>query len=383
MIKKGTLYWITGLSGAGKTTIGIQLYYRLKDAGSNIVILDGDVIKKIVGKTVGYSKRDRLDRAYQYCHLCELLTNQGIDVVMCTIAMFSEVREWNRNNISRYIEIYLDVDREVLEKRNKKGLYAGNMMDVPGRSLEVEFPEQPDIVIKNNGDISVSRCVDMILDVNAKENCISIDDSAYWNNYYKKNGSYKPNPSLFADFVYQQYIKNCPGSVLELGCGDGRDLLFFASTPGVKVVGIDSSDEAVRNINKLNLSNVYVACDDFVNSKTIFQGDYDYIYSRFTLHSISQRDQNRLIKNAYDGLKDGGLLLIEARSVNDEIFGKGKKIGEDTYLYENHIRRFINKEELKRNLEEEGFVLEILDENDSFAPYGNSRPMVIRAVARK
>lgn len=57
-MEKGILYWITGLSGAGKTTIGNTLYYELKKKNNNLVILDGDILKNLVGDSLGYSKED-------------------------------------------------------------------------------------------------------------------------------------------------------------------------------------------------------------------------------------------------------------------------------------------------------------------------------------
>ena len=101
---KGTLYWITGLSGAGKTTIGNALYYELKKKQDNLIILDGDILKKLVGNSLGYSQSDRKKRAYYYSNLCKTLTDQGISVVICTIAMYDEVRDWNRANIEKYVD---------------------------------------------------------------------------------------------------------------------------------------------------------------------------------------------------------------------------------------------------------------------------------------
>ena len=71
-MEKGTLYWITGLSGSGKTTIGTALYYRLKNEQDNLVILDGDILKKLVGDSLGYSKEDRKKRAYYYLSLIHI-----------------------------------------------------------------------------------------------------------------------------------------------------------------------------------------------------------------------------------------------------------------------------------------------------------------------
>jgi len=59
MHRKGTVYWITGLSGAGKTTIGNRLYYELRQENDNVVLLDGDILKDIVGEELGYSEDDR------------------------------------------------------------------------------------------------------------------------------------------------------------------------------------------------------------------------------------------------------------------------------------------------------------------------------------
>lgn len=82
--------------GSGKTTIGNALYYKMKKTTS-VVLLDGDVLKTIVGgENPGYTKADRMARAKRYSLLCKTLSDQGINVIICTIAMFDEIREWNR-----------------------------------------------------------------------------------------------------------------------------------------------------------------------------------------------------------------------------------------------------------------------------------------------
>lgn len=157
----GRVFWITGLSGAGKTTIGYLLYTKLKLRKNPIVFLDGDELRKIFGNDLGYSKEDRLKSAFRNSRLCKLLSDQEIDVICCTISMFDAIREWNRENIKNYFEIYLDVSLETLKDR--KNIYVENNNDIVGINILAEIPKNPDIVLDNNGGFSPIEQVKKIL----------------------------------------------------------------------------------------------------------------------------------------------------------------------------------------------------------------------------
>ena len=131
-MENGTVYWITGLSGAGKTTIGKLFFRKLKSKKESSIFLDGDELRNVFGNDLGYSREERMQCAMRYSKLCRLLSGQGQDVVICTISMFDYIREWNRANIANYKEIYIKVPMEVLEQRNQKGLYSGSGNDVVG-----------------------------------------------------------------------------------------------------------------------------------------------------------------------------------------------------------------------------------------------------------
>ncbi len=149
-MNSGKVYWITGLSGAGKTTIGKVFFQKLREQRDNVLFLDGDTLREVFGNDLGYGREDRLRCAMRYSRLCRLLSEQGQDVVICTISMFREVREWNRRYIEGYREIYIEVPMEILQSRNQKNLYRdGN--DVVGVDLKLELPENPDLVVKNDG----------------------------------------------------------------------------------------------------------------------------------------------------------------------------------------------------------------------------------------
>ncbi len=152
------VYWITGLSGAGKTTIGRLFYERLKRESPGTVFLDGDTLREVFGDGLGYTEPDRRKCAMRYARLCRMLQRQGLNVICCTISMFHEVRGWNRENIENYREIYVKASMETLMKRDQKGLYSGKTKekekDVAGVHFPFEEPKSPDLVLENDGRCS-------------------------------------------------------------------------------------------------------------------------------------------------------------------------------------------------------------------------------------
>lgn len=165
----GTVYWITGLSGAGKTTIGKLLYEKVKEKYPGTVFLDGDTLRKVFGDDLGYTKEERRKCAMRYSRLCAMLQEQGLNVICCTISMFDSVRDWNRENIPEYIEIYVKVSMETLQRRDQKGLYSGvteeNQKDVVGIHMEFEEPKCPDLILDNDGGRTPEEQVEIIMQI--------------------------------------------------------------------------------------------------------------------------------------------------------------------------------------------------------------------------
>lgn len=163
-MEKGTVYFFTGLAGAGKTTIGGLFYERLKVRKPDAVLLDGDKsrIKSGTTKRKDYSTEARRSGAYVQLGWCKEYADQGKDVVLCSISMYKDVRAWARENIENYKEIYVKVKWETLLRRNQKGLYSPGQKDVVGVDLPWDEPETPDIVIQNDGEETPEKIVNRI-----------------------------------------------------------------------------------------------------------------------------------------------------------------------------------------------------------------------------
>lgn len=204
-------------------------------------------------------------------------------------------------------------------------------------------------------------------------------DKEYWANYYKIH-KVPGEPSPFA-IATKNYIAKGK-SLLELGCGNGRDAVYFANN-GVNVIGLDQISEEISFLNK-KYSNKHLKfiCDDFTNIKAVDQ-KFDNIYSRFTLHAISEKQENYVIDWAFNHLNAGGLFHLEVRSVKDDLYKIGKTInGEKNARITTHYRRFAEFEDLKSKLINTGFVLVDAVEDKNFAIYKDENPVVIRIIAK-
>jgi len=164
----GGVIWITGLSGAGKTTLSNATAARLRSSGEAVIQLDGDELRAVFGAAganeQNHSREGRLALAMQYARLCRVLAEQGITVVIATISLFKEVHGWNRENLPDYFEVYLKVPLEELRRRDPKGIYrrfdGGELINVAGFDLQVDEPKAADWIV----DFVPAQTVDAMAD---------------------------------------------------------------------------------------------------------------------------------------------------------------------------------------------------------------------------
>jgi glutamine kinase len=163
----GRVFWITGLSAAGKTSIGRALSSHLRTSGYQVIFLDGDTLRA-VSNDLGYSAENRRAAAMRNGMLCRMLAEQGFDVVCSTISLFHEVQRWNRENIPRYNEIFVRVPLEELKRRDTKGVYTaaanGQASNIVGLDIPAETPEAPDLILDNDASLKPEEAVRRILE---------------------------------------------------------------------------------------------------------------------------------------------------------------------------------------------------------------------------
>lgn len=218
-------------------------------------------------------------------------------------------------------------------------------------------------------------------------------DKSYWSKFYAKHIADK-KPSLFAKFVWENYLREMPHfchiersevsqknslRLIELGCGNGRDSVYFAKN-GVTVLGIDQCENMIDSLNKKHKSaNLAFKSGDFTalpNAESAF----DTIYSRFTLHSINASQQSNLFKWISANLKADGILAIECRGYKNALYGLGEMVETDAFIYENHYRRFVNLESLLEILGDD-YQIAFAKEDKGFAPFKDEDDFFVRIIA--
>ncbi len=149
MNKNGVTLWFTGLSGAGKTTISHVVAEVLKSQNRNVEVLDGDIVRLNLTKGLGFSKEDRDENIRRIGFVAQLLTRNGVIVVVSAISPYREIREEVRGKIGNFVEVFVNAPLEVCEDRDVKGLYAkarsGEIKQFTGISDPYEPPVNPEV----------------------------------------------------------------------------------------------------------------------------------------------------------------------------------------------------------------------------------------------
>lgn len=161
------IIWIIGMSGAGKTVIGKQVHEEILHSYPKTIFLDGDVFRSVMGEDLGHTIKDREKNAGRFSRMCCFLDEQGFNVICSILSIFPNFQKWNRENLSDYFEVYLEVPFEELVRRDSKGLYQkalkGQISNVVGVDIDFTPPINPDLTVKNDGSSSIEVVSKLIL----------------------------------------------------------------------------------------------------------------------------------------------------------------------------------------------------------------------------
>jgi adenylylsulfate kinase len=155
--EKGFTLWFTGLSGSGKTTISRLLEGHLRERGSKLEILDGDIVRENLSKGLGFSKEDRDTNIRRIAFVADLLSRNGVPVITAAISPYAAIRAEAREKAQApFIEVYVKASVDTCAERDVKGLYAkafaGEIKEFTGVSDPYEAPESPEVVCDTEGE---------------------------------------------------------------------------------------------------------------------------------------------------------------------------------------------------------------------------------------
>jgi adenylyl-sulfate kinase len=150
----GFTLWLTGLSGAGKTTLALALEPVLRARGVRVERLDGDVVREGLTRDLGFSKEDRDKNIERVTFVAKLLSRNGVGVIASFISPYQVARDKARAETTNFIEVYVEASLDTVIKRDVKGMYAkaiaGEIKNFTGVSDPYEAPINPEIVINSN-----------------------------------------------------------------------------------------------------------------------------------------------------------------------------------------------------------------------------------------
>jgi adenylyl-sulfate kinase len=179
--ENGYVVWMTGLSGAGKTTIALILEEKLKERKQKVERLDGDVVRESLTRDLGFTAEDRRKNIERVTFVAKLLSRNGVGTICSFISPYQSVRDHVRENTTNFLEVYIDAPLDVVIDRDVKGLYkkaiAGEIPNFTGISDPFEAPENPDIHVRTDQG-TPEECADQILQKLEQLGCIPVVEAA-------------------------------------------------------------------------------------------------------------------------------------------------------------------------------------------------------------
>lgn len=172
--QQSKVIWFTGLSGAGKSTIGMGVEKKLYEHGFLTQVLDGDIIRSGINNNLGFSEEDRLENIRRIAEVSKLFIHAGVITINCFISPTKHIRDMAKDIIGRenFLEIFVDTPLEICEQRDTKGLYKkarkGLIKNFTGITSPFDNPLNPDYVVTTQNkpvEQSVNEVLNFVLPI--------------------------------------------------------------------------------------------------------------------------------------------------------------------------------------------------------------------------
>jgi len=171
-MNSGFVIWLTGLSGAGKTTITEVLAPKLTKLGLRVERLDGDEVRRQLSPELGFSKEDRETHAKRVVYVSKLLAKNGVAVIVALISPYRAFRAFARQEVENFVEVYVKCSIETCAKRDPKGLYKkafrGEIKDMTGLQDPYEEPLNPEVILdteQTSPELNADKILDTLRDL--------------------------------------------------------------------------------------------------------------------------------------------------------------------------------------------------------------------------
>ena len=189
---------------------------------------------------------------------------------------------------------------------------------------------------------------------------------SYWSDMYSRPNVFGTGPTKLAkmanDLIYDKSIQN----ILEIGCGQGRDSIFF-SEKGYSIETFDISENAITSVNKtkksFNLKNLNAIVHDITEPFPYSNNFFDFVYSNLALQFFDINSLEKIFDNINKVMKDDTTILFSTKKKGDKYYDFGTKISEDAYEHKGIIRYFYDKSVLEHMLEHQFEILSFDDDH--------------------
>jgi len=204
-----------------------------------------------------------------------------------------------------------------------------------------------------------------------------MSEEEYWKTKWDKREIEEAND--FARRSFSQIKDKDFKTLLDLGCGDGRDSLFFANE-GLNVTSVDFSESGIKKLNELSKEKGLKINTIQTDIRKIKFPDnsFDVIYAHLSLHYFDDEITTQIFEKLFRILKKGGLIFIKCKSVEGALYGQGENVGEDIYR-KGHLRHFFSEEYMKEKLRN----FKILSVRKTSSMYHQYESNFIEAVGTK